>query len=258
MEEKNVTKISLSTFSLILAIIAIVIMGIFLYKLNYEKTTEIQKSAELQAQVNSLKTQNNNLSDTVNILQENSSNEVTNNAVTEKNKENNLNNNIEESIALEYNKNFSNSVFNRLNTGSNIIVPIWAYRNYSEVTINKNHEAFWNNQGNDTFPETSNAKVASNVVNAWYCPLGQDIESNGCLLFLKENGSVTYIRFYLDNSSIGNQFVNVTKEKTLNEISKISNVLVVEDGFYGALFIKEDGSTVPVSLTKLDELTTPK
>lgn len=54
MEEKNVTKISLSTFFLILAIIAIIVMGVFIYKLNNDKTAEIQKSTELQAQVNSL------------------------------------------------------------------------------------------------------------------------------------------------------------------------------------------------------------
>lgn len=54
MEEKNVTKISLSTFFLILAVIAIIVMGIFIYKLNNDKTAETQKSAELQAQVNRL------------------------------------------------------------------------------------------------------------------------------------------------------------------------------------------------------------
>ena len=54
MEEKNVTKISLSTLFLIFAIIAIIVMGIFIYKLNSDKTAEIQKSTELQAQVNSL------------------------------------------------------------------------------------------------------------------------------------------------------------------------------------------------------------
>ena len=54
MEEKNVTKISLSTFFLILAIIAIIVMGVFIYKLNNDKTAEIQKSTDLQAQVNSL------------------------------------------------------------------------------------------------------------------------------------------------------------------------------------------------------------
>ena len=53
--EKNVTKITLSTFFLILAIIVIVLMGVFIYKLNNDKTSEIQKSTELQGQVNSLK-----------------------------------------------------------------------------------------------------------------------------------------------------------------------------------------------------------
>lgn len=54
MEEKNVTKISLSAFFLILAIIVIIIMGIFIYKLYNEKTIEAEKSRQLQSQVNSL------------------------------------------------------------------------------------------------------------------------------------------------------------------------------------------------------------
>ena len=54
MDEKNVTKISLSTFFLILAIIALIVMGVFIYKLNNEKTIETQKSANLQEQFNSL------------------------------------------------------------------------------------------------------------------------------------------------------------------------------------------------------------
>ena len=59
MKEKNFTKISLSTFFLILAIIAIIVMGIFIYKLNNDKTAEIQKSTELQSQVNSLNGKDN-------------------------------------------------------------------------------------------------------------------------------------------------------------------------------------------------------
>lgn len=52
MEEQNITKISLSTFFLILAIIIIIVMGIFICKLYNEKTKETEKSTELQAQVN--------------------------------------------------------------------------------------------------------------------------------------------------------------------------------------------------------------
>lgn len=89
MEEKKVTKISLSTFFLILAIIAIIVIGIFIYKLNNDKTVEIQKSTELQAKVNSLnrtvsKLQKkiNKVSETVNAetpTQANSSNASTTN-----------------------------------------------------------------------------------------------------------------------------------------------------------------------------------
>lgn len=63
MEEKKVIKLSLSTVFLILAIIVIIVMGIFIYKLNNDKNLEIQKSTELQTQVN-------NLNGTVNELQE--------------------------------------------------------------------------------------------------------------------------------------------------------------------------------------------
>lgn len=54
MEDKKVTKISLSTFFLILSLIVIIVMGIFMYKFYNEKTEATKKSAELQTQVNSL------------------------------------------------------------------------------------------------------------------------------------------------------------------------------------------------------------
>lgn len=54
MEEKKSTKISLSTFLLVLAIIALVVMGIFIYNLSKEKSIESEKSAELQSQINVL------------------------------------------------------------------------------------------------------------------------------------------------------------------------------------------------------------
>lgn len=90
MEEKKVTKISLSTFFLILVIIAIIVMGIFIYKLNNDKTVEIQNSTELQAKVDSLnetvselQEKINKVSETVDVedsIQENSSNALTTNS----------------------------------------------------------------------------------------------------------------------------------------------------------------------------------
>lgn len=54
MGEKKTTKISLSTFFLILTVIIIIVMGIFIYKLNNDKVEEMQKSSELQSKVNIL------------------------------------------------------------------------------------------------------------------------------------------------------------------------------------------------------------
>ena len=84
MEENKVTKISLSTFFLILAIIAIIVMGIFIYKLNNDKTTEIQKSTELQNQVNSLNGTVSNLQGKINNISEtiNSNTSTQNTSVT--------------------------------------------------------------------------------------------------------------------------------------------------------------------------------
>lgn len=61
MEEKNVTKISLSTFLLIIAIIAIVIMGVFIYRLNNDKTAEtVNSNTATETNTSSNKTTENN------------------------------------------------------------------------------------------------------------------------------------------------------------------------------------------------------
>lgn len=51
MEEKKTIKISMSTFFLIIAIIAICVMGFFIYKLNDEKTTVTEQVSELKNKV---------------------------------------------------------------------------------------------------------------------------------------------------------------------------------------------------------------
>ena len=80
MDEKNVTKISLSTLLLIIAIIVIIVMGVFIYKLNNDKTAEIQKSTELQAQINSLNGTIGDLQGKINNISEiiNSTNNINN------------------------------------------------------------------------------------------------------------------------------------------------------------------------------------
>ena len=81
MEEKNVTKISLLRFFLVLAII---VMGIFIYKLNDDKSAEIQKSQKLQAEITDLKENVNDLKGEIDTISNTrNSNEDTDNYVTE-------------------------------------------------------------------------------------------------------------------------------------------------------------------------------
>lgn len=54
MEEKKVTKVSMSTFFLIIAIIAMVVMGVFIYKFNDDKNKANNEVADLKNKVNAL------------------------------------------------------------------------------------------------------------------------------------------------------------------------------------------------------------
>ena len=59
MEEKGTIKISLSTFFLIIAIIAICVMGFFIYKLNDDKIASTDQLSELKNKISQL--ENNKL-----------------------------------------------------------------------------------------------------------------------------------------------------------------------------------------------------
>lgn len=54
MDEKKTIKISLSTFFLILAIVVIIVMGFFMYKLYNEKSIATQKIEDLNNELNTL------------------------------------------------------------------------------------------------------------------------------------------------------------------------------------------------------------
>lgn len=71
MEDKKTKKISISTFLLFLAIIALIVMGIFIYKISSDKSAEEKKSSELQSQVNSLNGTVSDLQGKINDISEN-------------------------------------------------------------------------------------------------------------------------------------------------------------------------------------------
>ena len=89
MEEKNTTKISLSTYLLVIDIFAIAVMGALIYRLNNDKNAEIKKSASLQAQVNSLngtvsdlQEKITSISETINSNKSNDNSSKDNNSIT--------------------------------------------------------------------------------------------------------------------------------------------------------------------------------
>ena len=90
MEEKKVTKISLSTFFLILAIIAICVMGYFIYKLNDDKTKATEKVSELNNQVAKLENSMDNLQERVNKISDNNDNTKLDNEKPEESKSNSV------------------------------------------------------------------------------------------------------------------------------------------------------------------------
>lgn len=76
MEEKKTIKISLSTFFLLLALIAIVVMAIFMYKFYDDKKNADEKSSNLENQLSNLNETVKDLNDKISNI--NNTNEVSN------------------------------------------------------------------------------------------------------------------------------------------------------------------------------------
>lgn len=86
MSERKELKISLSTFLLILSIIAIIIMAYFIYNLNNEKIAEIEKSKNLNTEISNLQNTVNKLQDKIDTISNTiNSNSSTNNISPEGN-----------------------------------------------------------------------------------------------------------------------------------------------------------------------------
>ena len=52
MEEKKTIKISITTLFLILAIVAIIVMGVFILKINKQQEEQIESNKELKEEIN--------------------------------------------------------------------------------------------------------------------------------------------------------------------------------------------------------------
>lgn len=87
MEGKKCTKISISTFLLIITIIALGVMGFFLYKINDEKAKATEQVSELNNQVTSLENSVSSLQKTIEEKSNTNQTSTTSTNVTETKKE---------------------------------------------------------------------------------------------------------------------------------------------------------------------------
>lgn len=220
MEEK---KVRLSTVIILLLLIVIIVGVVYIYKLQTKETEDSNKSSE-----------NSNTS-----INE----EIPNKEISEKS-------------TNEYIKNFNESVSKELGNDNMIYVQLSSIDYNGKngyVSVNNKNEAEIMLEDRYSTPK----KIADNVVNVWHCEQGQ-APGNSYIIFLKEDGTVTYVRFRTD-SSTGKKTVFESDEKVLKGITNISNIITIEGndengiGGIGVLFIKNDGTCLPYST--LDDLT---
>ena len=144
MEQKKTLKINLSTFLLILAIIAIIVMGVFIYKLNNDKTAEVQKSTELQAQVNTLNGTVSDLQEKINNISE---------TIDSSSSNTNTNHNTSDSVSEFLNSQIKEKDYDDIVLSGHYAIPVWDEETYEVkisnideyeyLTVDDNKNIYW-------------------------------------------------------------------------------------------------------------------
>lgn len=236
MAEKKYIKMSLSNFFLVIAIIIIAILGYFTYKLYNEKNNATIEASTSKSEVNKSE---NVITTPIN--------ETTSSNLTNDSKETDSKN--------TYYENLSSSISKELKGDTCIEIALSAYN--GTLTINSKKEAYIYLPDYSKYSKPTGTKIASNVINAWYCQEGQ-VPGNEYILFLKTDGTVSYVKFSTDFSSQDSKTKFDDTEKTINGLTDISNVISISGGDesgiggLGVLIVKGDGTCL--SYSTLDDL----
>lgn len=244
MENKKYIKMSFSTFFLIIAIIVIVILGYFTYKFYNEKNNSAMEVTTLTSKLNNSE---NTINSIKNTIEESTSNETTSS--------NSANDSKQLEPTKKYYENLSTSISKELKEDNDIYIALSAYK--GTLRINNKKEAYIYLPDYQKYSKTDGTKIASNVVNAWYCEEGQD-SGNEYILFLKTDGTISYVKFSNDFSSYDSKTKFEDTEKTINGLTDISDIITISGGDengiggLGVLIVKSDGTCMPY--TTLDDL----
>lgn len=244
MEEKKYIKISLSSFFLVIALIAIIILGYFTYKFYNEKNNADMQITTLTSKLNASENTINSIKNTIE--------ETNSNKTVSSNSTNDLK---QSEPTKKYYENLSNSISKVLGTDNSIYIPLSTYK--GTLLIDNKKEAYIYLPDYSKYSKSSGVKIASNVVNAWLCEEGQ-VSGNEYILFLKTDGTVSYVNFTTDFSDSDPKAEFNDKEKTINGLTDISDIIPISGGDengiggLGVLLIKSDGTCMPY--TSLDDL----
>ena len=202
MEEKKSIKVSLSTFFLIVAIIAIGVMGYFIYKLNDDKTKETEKVSELNNQVTSLENQVDSLKEKIDT--------ISNTSVSNEKSEKNINTSANVSFSEDQVK-IAISNYLELDANANCGTPLENLKKKGLINYDSSKDKLETNSGEVTtnikFTDYKNAMLnyvtESEFERNWTSKIG-----------LKEN-----LNGYLTHGQLGGGL----KAYTINSINKIDN-----------------------------------
>jgi len=229
MEEKKAGKISLSMIFLIIAIIAIIVMGLFLYKLNNDKASEIQKSAELQSQINSLNGTVSDLQGKLDIISEtinSTENEKNTNDTSETSskkqtlEEANVTNKVNKTGLIgDITYEIENSAINHIDGFDVILEDSKVYFKLTDKEKIKSYSIT-----NSTINRVENKREEitgfnGKVKKVYFYQVGQDIMPNSlAILFLMEDGKIEYI-----------SYVDALQTKNLKSRGEISGLYNISD-----------------------------
>lgn len=159
MEKKKIS-ISLSTFFLLLAIIAIGVMGYFIYRLNDEKTKATEQVNQLNNQVTTLQT-------TVDLLQEN--NKIIKNANTTSNSTNEVNTSNNSAA----NSNTNNAIVSNLSNSNKEVYKRVKIKNMSEAESKQYPEEYIVLDGNSIY---FSSNLTNKILEGTYKTNGNTID----------------------------------------------------------------------------------
>lgn len=196
MEEKKVTKISLSTFFLILSLIVIVVMGMYIYKLSNDKSIEVKKSSELQSKVNSLNENINDLQGKINTISETidtNTNINDNKSLEEANVTNTVN---KKGLVGKTTYEIGSTATDHIE-GFDVIVE--DSKVYFKLTDKEKIKSYSITDSTINREENKKEEITGlngKVKKVYYYQVGQAVNADSlAILFLMEDGSIEYISY---------------------------------------------------------------